>query len=477
MRGESFRNTIRDRYGSRYLKLADNLQKSTTKLTRQTNHLKFLKRCRKDDIIPRSLRVYLHGSDLKNKSVVRLKSKLESARVRSRIMDVRRKIYQGKHQIDGVSTTLRETLGNTDFQWLKKVIDTSRLKEDEMVKRRQKRKFEILQEEKDKTEERYKKERDECQKMKKDKIKVEVVDLTKQGIDDEIKSYLSLGPDFCEAPTRVPYEKIIAETEKMCSVIKEEGKKKKVSEIEVDKEIDELREEVKEVLRKTKNRNYNTNLTKEEMRGKKKAMKDKEKVFLPADKGRIMVAMDRYESIGGEESYECKMKQVLVDLKARPSLRAGEDWDLTDKVCRDGAKVIDRIVHRKELTEDQGNRLKPKNCHAPRLTGLPKVHKEGVPMRGIVSMIGSPFEKISKTLIPILRTIQGRSGLFGKNSRELKEKIKSWRVDRNEILVSYDVKNLYPSIPIDKALELVETLLSKNENLGETTTMSVTSTI
>ena len=107
-------------------------------------------------------------------------------------MDVRRKIYQGKHQIGGVSTTLREALGNTDFQWLKKVIDTSRLKEDEMVKRRQKRKFEILQEEKDKAKERYKKERDECQKIKKGKIRVEVVDLTKQGIDDEIKSYLSL---------------------------------------------------------------------------------------------------------------------------------------------------------------------------------------------------------------------------------------------------------------------------------------------
>ena len=44
----------------------------------------------------------------------------------------------------------------------------------------------------------------------------------------------------------------------------------------------------------------------------------------------------------------------------------------------------------------QGNRLKPKNCHAPRLTGLPKVHKEGVPIRGIVSMIGSPFEKGDK---------------------------------------------------------------------------------
>ena len=232
---------------------------------------------------------------------MRLKSKLESARVQSRIMDVRRKIYQGKHQVDGVAVTLKETLGSTDFQWLEKVVSTSRLKEDGIIKERQKRKYEILQKEKNQTEQRLKKERDDYQKMKRDKIKVEVVDLTKQGIDEDIKSYLALGPDFCEAPTKIPYEKIIAETEKMCSsTIKEEGKKKKVNENEVDREIDELREEVKEILRKTKDKNYTTNLTKEETRGKKKAMKDKEKVvFLPADKGRIMVAMDRYESGGG----------------------------------------------------------------------------------------------------------------------------------------------------------------------------------
>ena len=57
----------------------------------------------------------------------------------------------------------------------------------------------------------------------------------------------------------------------MYSVIKEEGRKKEVSENEVDREIDELREEVKEILRKTKDKNYTMNLTKEEMRGKKKS--------------------------------------------------------------------------------------------------------------------------------------------------------------------------------------------------------------
>ncbi len=113
------------------------------------------------------------------------------------------------------------------------------------------------------------------------------------------------------------------------------------------------------------------------------------------------------------------------------------------------------------MSKEEGERLKPKDCHAPRLSGLPKVHKDGVPMRGVVSTIGSPFERLSRYLIHILRTIQGRSGLYVKNSRELREKVKNWRVDENEILVSYDVKNLYPSIPIDEALKLVEQLVEQ----------------
>ena len=92
-------------------------------------------------------------------------------------------------------------------------------------------------------------------------------------------------------------------------------------------------------------------------------------------------------------------------------------------------------MKKNELLEESSKYLKPKDCHAPRLSGLPKMkyHEE---LRGVVSTVGSPYERISRILIPILRTIQGRSGLFVKNSRELKEKVKSWRVKRNEILVS-----------------------------------------
>jgi hypothetical protein len=102
--------------------------------------------------------------------------------------------------------------------------------------------------------------------------------------------------------------------------------------------------------------------------------------------------MDRFESEGGEQSYEYKMKQVLVDIKAKPSIRAKKDWNLTDKVCREGIRVIESIVARGELSKGYAERLKPKDCQAARLSGLPKIHKDGVPLRGVVSTVGSPFE-------------------------------------------------------------------------------------
>ena len=108
-------------------------------------------------------------------------------------------------------------------------------------------------------------------------------------------------------------------------------------------------------------------------------------------------------------------------------------------------------------------------------TGYPKIHKDDVPLRGVVSFIGSPYESVAKTLVPILRSLQGRSGHYVKNSRELKEVVKEWTIQRDEILVSYDVEKLYPSIPIKEALDLIENLLKCKANLQETTKMSVQS--
>ena len=117
----------------------------------------------------------------------------------------------------------------------------------------------------------------------------------------------------------------------------------------------------------------------QERNGRKKAYEDKNRVYLPADKGRVMVAMDKYEQTGGENSYENKMKKVLEDLKATPATRANEDWDVTEKVFREGRTILQEIVNRGEISEQKGRWMKPNDCRAPRLTGYPKIHKNNVP--------------------------------------------------------------------------------------------------
>ena len=219
------------------------------------------------------------------------------------------------------------------------------------------------------------------------KLQHEVYDMTKDGIDEDVKAYLKLGPDFCETPKRIPYEKIIIETEKMCKVIEDEIETKPEEAEELHRETHRLREKVKKLLRKQREKKIKSNLTKQEAKGKKKAYEDQERVYLPADKGKVMVAMDKSIEKGGEESYEYKMKKVLDDMKATPSIRANKDWDLTDKVSRDGHEIIKEMVKKSEITQAHGKKLSPSDCRAPRITGYPKVHKEDIPLRGVVSFI------------------------------------------------------------------------------------------
>ena len=97
------------------------------------------------------------------------------------------------------------------------------------------------------------------------KIKHGVVDLTKDGIDDDVKAYLRLGPDFSETPKRLPYEKVIIETEKMCKVIEAEMEEAGTTQKhELERETHTIREKVKKLLTRSKDIKIKSNLTEQE---------------------------------------------------------------------------------------------------------------------------------------------------------------------------------------------------------------------
>lgn len=88
---------------------------------------------------------------------------------------------------------------------------------------------------------------------------------------------------------------------------------------------------------------------------------------------------------------------------------------------------------------------------APRLYGLPKIHKPEVPLRPISSSIGVPCYNLSKFIGDILKNIVVKEYNI-KNSLELKEKIDNMTLDDDEILISLDVVSLFTNIPIHLAI-------------------------
>ena len=445
------------------------IHKNTTKLQRmkiQAASAKcrwiFMSRCAANNVLPKSFRT---KPVLRTRKAYAITQEYNMKMLRTTRDRAKQQYHEYLKKIDETSAQLQSTMSLDDFVTVKNATEKSREYKYKKESTRLKEKFEQLSAVRT----------TQPTSQRESKLKHEVFDLTKDGIDDDVKAYLQLGPDFSEVPRKLPYEKIIIETEKMCKTIDEEKEMKPDQAPELEREAHRLREKVKQLLRKQKKKKIKSNITRQEELGRKKAYDDKDKVYLPADKGKVMVAMDKTIAKGGENSYESKMKKVLDDMKARPSTRANKDWDLTEKISRDGREIVKEMVENGEVTEKYGKHLKPNDCRAPRLTGYPKIHKTEVPLRGVVSFIKSPYENIAKALVPILRSLQGRSGHYIKNGRQLKEIIKGWSIQRDEILVSYDVEKLYPSIPIAKALELIECLLKCRGNLQEVTSFSIRS--
>jgi hypothetical protein len=180
-----------------------------------------------------------------------MKTRLETTRVRSRIKDIRRKLYFVDRQKRQILTELKEVFIENDFQWLEQVIRITEEKETQIVKKRHVKKYNTLIKEKEDRNNECRQQFEDQERMKREKIKNEVVDLTKDGIDSDVKKYLALGPDFSETPRKVPYEHIIAETEKMCTVIKKEGDVREIDEEIINREIRQVRESVKLILEKS----------------------------------------------------------------------------------------------------------------------------------------------------------------------------------------------------------------------------------
>lgn len=100
-------------------------------------------------------------------------------------------------------------------------------------------------------------------------------------------------------------------------------------------------------------------------------------------------------------------------------------------------------------------KLMVSNPCVPKLYGMPKTHKPILKMRPIVSNIRAPTEKVVKWLVKEFRNYKQPEGRSVKNVFEFVEKTKNMTIAPDELIVSFDVEALFPSIPIKETLKML----------------------
>jgi hypothetical protein len=99
-----------------------------------------------------------------------------------------------------------------------------------------------------------------------------------------------------------------------------------------------------------------------------------------------------------------------------------------------------RLLKSSSLTEDINKQLLPSSSRLPRVYGLPKIHKRGVP---IVNNIGAPTYQLSKYLAGLLSEPTGKLKHHVRNSLQFVQILDSLRVQPEDIMVSFDVVSLF----------------------------------
>ena len=261
-----------------------------------------------------------------------------------------------------------------------------------------------------------------------------VVNLLGQPLTDAEYRVLAHRPNFA-ITSRTPTIECITTTEEICQKL-EKG------------EAEELRAEVKNILKK--GHPPKPNLTKEELKAMEKLRKDDTQIVLIADKGVVLVVMKR-------EDYDKKVEDLL-----NTNTNTTNDSDPTTRYKNKLVSLLKSIKAQGGINEALYKKLYPTGAGVPTFYGLPKIHKRETPLRPVISSIGAVSYQTSKELARILSPLVGRSPYHVHNKQDLLEDLRSIKLGKDECLMSFDVKALFTSVPIEHAIEIIKKLLKED---------------
>ena len=213
-------------------------------------------------------------------------------------------------------------------------------------------------------------------------------------------------------------------------------------------EVAEVRGQIKQMLKNPTP--PKPNISKEEARAIKGLRRDQGKFILTADKGVSMLVMEKNEYIKKSE-----------DLLNQPTYKA-LTTDPTNKYKNKLINLLKTIKAEGGIDNNTYKRLYPTGAVPPKYYGLPKIHKQGTPLRPIISTRGSVSYETAKELAKILKPLIRKSPHHVYNNKDFLESIKDIKVEDDECIMIYDVTALFTSIPIGTTINIIKKQLAED---------------
>ena len=171
-------------------------------------------------------------------------------------------------------------------------------------------------------------------------------------------------------------------------------------------------------------------------------------IIIRPDKGSGTVILNKSD-------YISKMNDVLKDTTKFTKIGPAEMNDRTPRIESDFQKYLKKMKDKELLSSEIADVIRPVGSQRPRMYGLPKIHKENVPMRPILCTIGAPQHSVAVYLKGLLKPVHDKfSNHCTKDSFSFVEYIKSQKCTSTAFLCSFDVKSLFTSIPVVEVIKI-----------------------
>lgn len=194
-------------------------------------------------------------------------------------------------------------------------------------------------------------------------------------------------------------------------------------------------------------------LSKQHIEQLKVLRKNKDVMILPPDKGSGVVLLDR-------KDYIEKMTAILSD-QAKFSIDPIQK-DAVQKVESNITERLKSLQCKGIINEQTFKQLRPKGTTTPRMYGIPKMHKPGMPLRPILSMVASPYHELAKWLVDAIEPVRkGFTPHSLKDTFEFIEHVSKVNTT-GKVMISFDVESLFTNVPLDEVINIITNFVSHN---------------